>query len=101
MASSLLDRLRLLPAAAIDGRLLHGTRTETGQVFLVAAVTHEGGAVLGQREVPGKRGENAVIADLLAPLNVAGKMLTLDRLHTTKKTARLNTAPLSAQFTLI
>jgi hypothetical protein len=66
-----------------------------GQVFLVAAVTHDSGAVLGQRQVPDKRGENAVIADLLTPLDVAGMMLTLDALHTTKKTARLMTGPLN------
>lgn len=91
----------LLPAAAIDGKLLHGSRTLTGQVFLVAAVTHDRGVVLGQRQVPDKRGENAVIADLLAPLDVAGMMLTLDALHTNKKTARLITGPLHAHYTLI
>jgi predicted transposase YbfD/YdcC len=91
----------LLPAAAIDGKLLHGTRTEAGQVFLVAAITHDGGVVLGQRQVPDKRGENTVIADLLAPLDVAGMMLTLDALHTTKKTARLITGPLGAHYMLI
>jgi predicted transposase YbfD/YdcC len=91
----------LLPAAAIDGKLLHGTRTPTGQVFLVAAITHQRGVILGQRQVPNKRGENAVIADLLAPLDVAGMLLTLDALHTTKKTARLITGPLGAHYLLI
>jgi predicted transposase YbfD/YdcC len=91
----------LLPAAAIDGKLLHGSRTPTGQVFLVAAVTHDQAVILGQRQVPDKRGENAVIADLLTPLDVAGMMLTLDALHTTKKTARLITGPLNAHYTLI
>jgi predicted transposase YbfD/YdcC len=92
----------LLPAAAIDGKLLHGSRTKAGQVFLVAAVTHDRGAILGQRQVPDKRGENAVIADLLTPLDVAGMMLTLDALHTTRKTARLITGPLlKAHYMLI
>lgn len=91
----------LLPAAAIDGKLLHGARTADGEkVFLVAAVTHERAAVLGQRQVPDKRGENAVIADLLGPLDVAGMLLTLDALHTTKKTARLITGPLGAHYML-
>ncbi|GAA2532006.1 ISAs1 family transposase [Pilimelia columellifera] len=90
----------LLPAAAIDGKLLHGTRTPTGQVFLVAAITHHDGIVLGQRQVPDKRGETTVIADLLTPLPVAG-MLTLDALHTTKKTARLITGDLKAHYLLI
>ena len=91
----------LLPAAATDGKLLHGTRTPSGQVFLVAAVTHDRGIILGQRQVPDKRGENTVIAGLLAPLDVAGMMLTLDALHTTKKTARLITGPLAAHYMLI
>lgn len=91
----------LLPAAAIDGKLLHGSRTEAGQTFLVAAITHHDAVILGQRQVPDKRGENAVIADLLRPLEVAGMMLTLDALHTTKKTARLITGDLKAHYLLI
>jgi predicted transposase YbfD/YdcC len=91
----------LLPAAAIDGKLLHGTRTPTRQVFLVAAITHDRGVILGQRQVPDKRGENTVIADLLTPLDVAGMMITLDALHTMRKTARLITGPLKAHYLLI
>jgi hypothetical protein len=82
---------RLLPAVAVDGKLLHGTRTATGQVFLVGAVTHEKAVILGQRQVADKRGETTVTEDLLTPLDVAGMLLTLDALHTTKKTARLIT----------
>lgn len=91
----------LLPAVAIDGKLLHGTRTEAGQVFLVAAITHHGGVILGQRQVGDKRGENTVVADLLTPLDVAGTLLTLDALHTTKKTARLITGDLKAHYLLV
>jgi len=90
-----------IPAAAIDGKLLHGTRTSSGQVFLVAAVTHEKAVILGQRQVADKRGETTVTEDLLAPLDVAGMLLTLDALHTTKKTARLITGPLHAHYLLI
>jgi hypothetical protein len=91
----------LLSAAAVDGKLLHGTRTETGQVFLVGAVTHDRAVILGQRQVADKRGETTVTGDLLAPLDVAGMLLTLDALHTTKKTARLITGQLSAHYLLI
>jgi hypothetical protein len=48
-----------------------------------------------------KRGEGAVFADLLTPLDVAGVMITLDALHTTKKTARLITGPLNAHYMVI
>jgi predicted transposase YbfD/YdcC len=91
----------LLPAVAIDGKLLRGTRTAAGQVFLVGAITHDRGVVLGQRQVPDKRGETTVVAELLTPLDVAGMVLTLDALHTTKKTARLITGPLRAHYMLI
>jgi hypothetical protein len=91
----------LLPAVAIDGKLLHGTRTATGQVFLVAAVTHQRAVILGQRQVADKRGETSVTEDLLTPLDAAGMLLTLDALHTTKKTARLITGPLHAHYLLI
>ncbi|MFV2110596.1 ISAs1 family transposase [Micromonospora sp. LOL_015] len=90
-----------LPAAAIDGKLLHGTRTPTGQVFLVAAVTHDRAVILGQRQVADKRGEATATEDLLTPLNVAGMLLTLDALHTNRKTARLITGTLNAHYMLI
>ncbi len=91
----------LLPAAAVDGKLLHGTVTRTGRVFLVAAVTHSTGVVLGQAQIANKRGETTVTAGLLAPLDVAGMVLTLDALHTTKKTARMITGDLRAHYLLI
>lgn len=91
----------LLPAAAIDGKLLRGTVTATGRVFLVAAIGHRTGVVLGQRQVANKRGEGTVIESLLSGLDVTGMVLTLDALHTTKKTARLITGKLHAHYLLI
>jgi predicted transposase YbfD/YdcC len=91
----------LLPAAAIDGKLLHGTVTVAGRVFLVAAIGHRTGVVLGQRQVADKRGEGSAVPDLLGGLDVAGMVLTLDALHTTKKTARLITETLHAHYLLI
>lgn len=91
----------LLPGAAVDGKALRGARTATGRVFLVAAIAHRSGIILGQRQVPDKGGETTVVHDLLAPLDVAGMVLTLDALHTTKKTARLITGRLHAHYILI
>jgi predicted transposase YbfD/YdcC len=92
----------LLPGVAVDGKALRGARTGTGgRVFLVGAIAHQSGTVLGQRQVPGKRGEGTVVRDLLAPLEVAGMVLTLDALHTTKKTARMITGELHAHYILI
>jgi hypothetical protein len=74
----------LLPGAAVDGKALRGARTKAGRVFLVGAIAHVSGVVLGQRQVPDKRGEGTVVHELLAPLDVAGMVLTLDALHTSR-----------------
>jgi len=91
----------LLPAAAVDGKAARGARTATGPVFLVGAIAHVSGVVLGQRQVPGKKGEGAQVGPLLAPLDAAGMVFTLDALHTTKRTARLITEDLHAHYLLI
>lgn len=90
-----------LPGIAVDGKLLKGARTDNQRVFLVAAVTHHEAVVLGQRQVADKRGEGSAAHDLLRGLDIAGMVLTLDALHTTKKTARLITEELHAHYVLI
>ncbi|KAB1927202.1 ISAs1 family transposase [Micromonospora sp. ALFpr18c] len=91
----------LLPAAAIDGKLLRGSVTTGGRVFLVAAIDHSNGTILGQRQVADKRGENTALQPLLSGLDTTGMVFTLDALHTTKKTARLITEALNAHYILI
>lgn len=90
----------LLPAAAADGKLLHGTVTDDGRTFLVAVIDHATGAVLGQRQVADKRGENTALRPLLSGLK-PGMVFTLDALHTSRKTARLITGPLNSHYILI
>lgn len=92
----------LLPAVALDGKSLRGSATATGaRTFLVGAISHGTGVVLGQRQVPDKKGEGAEVEALLAPLDTAGMVFTLDALHTTKKTARLITQKLNAHYVLV
>jgi len=92
----------LLPAAAVDGKALRGSGTTTGtRTFLVGAISHVTGVVLGQRQVPTKKGEGGQVDALLAPLDAAGMVFTLDALHTTKKTARLITQKLRAHYVLV
>ncbi|WP_329428028.1 ISAs1 family transposase [Streptosporangium sp. NBC_01495] len=92
----------LLPGAALDGKALRGARTiDGGRVFLVGAISHEHGVILGQCQVAGKRGEGPAARALLPRLEVAGMVLTLDALHTTKATARLITQQLGAHYILI
>jgi predicted transposase YbfD/YdcC len=89
----------LLPAAAADGKLLHGSVTTASRTFLVAAIDHTTGTVLGQRQVADKRGENTALEPLLSGLDT-GRVWTLDALHTNKKTARLITGPLNSHYIL-
>jgi predicted transposase YbfD/YdcC len=91
----------VLPGAALDGKALRGARTEAGSVFLVGAIDHTSGAVLGQRQVPSKRGEGVAARDLLTGLNAPGMVWTLDALHTNKTTARLITKDLDGHYILI
>ncbi len=85
----------------MDGKALRGARTDAGRVFLVAAVAHNCGVVLAQRQVADKRGEGLAARDLLTGIDVAGMVLTLDALHTTRTTARLITGKLDAHYVLI
>jgi predicted transposase YbfD/YdcC len=92
----------LLPGAALDGKASRGARTTGGgRVFLVGAISHEHGVVLGQCQVGDKRGEGPAARTLLSRLDVAGMVLTLDALHTTKATARLITERLGGHYILI
>jgi hypothetical protein len=89
----------LLPAAAIDGKLLRGSVTTGGRMFLVAAIDHATGTILGQRQVADKRGENTVVEPLLSGMDPV-RVWTLDALHTNKKTARLITGRLNSHYIL-
>jgi hypothetical protein len=89
----------LLPGAAADGKLLHGSVTADTRTFLVAAIDHTTGMMLGQQQVADKRGESTTIEPLLSALP-AGIVWTLDALHTSKKTARLITGPLRGHYIL-
>jgi DDE_Tnp_1-associated/Transposase DDE domain len=97
----------LLPAAAADGKLLHGSVTTDGaRVFLVAAIDHATGTVIGQRQVADKRGENTALQPLLSGIprpcgpDSMPMVWTLDALHTTRKTARLITETLGDHYIL-
>lgn len=92
----------LLPGAALDGKVSRGARlAEGGRAFLVGAISHEHGVILGQCQVAGKRGEGSAARALLERLPVAGMVLTMDALHTTKATARLITERLGAHYVLL
>jgi predicted transposase YbfD/YdcC len=91
-----------LRGSALRGSGTRGSATTGGaRTFLVAAISHDTGVVLGQRQVLDKQGEGAQVEALLAPLDVTGMVITLDALHTTAKTARLITDTFGAHYMLV
>lgn len=73
-------------AIAIDGKTLRGSHRGQGNAAqIVAACTHDG-IVLAQDEIVGDDGEIPAAADLIERLDhdlgIAGRMLTMDALHT-------------------
>ncbi|MHB1421563.1 MAG: ISAs1 family transposase [Bacillota bacterium] len=68
---------------AIDGKKLRGARLENGKhVNLVAAVAHGSGEVLAQQEVDEKSNEIPAAEPLLNKIDIKGKVITADALHT-------------------
>jgi len=92
----------LLPAIAIDGKAVRGAIPAGGQIpFLLAAATHASAAtrqvatVVAERLIGAKTNEIPEVVPLLERLaglaSITGYVLTLDALHTVKKTAQFIT----------
>jgi len=82
---------RLAPgrAVAVDGKSLRGAVGEDGRaVHLLSALVHKEGVVIGQRAVDVKHHEIPEFQPLLEPLELAGKLVTADALHTQREHAR-------------
>jgi len=80
-----------LVGVAVDGKAVRGAKRADGtQVQLLAALRHDTGMVIGQRNVENdKTNEILAFAPLLEPINLAGRVVTADAIHTQKKAARL------------
>lgn len=70
-------------AIAIDGKTLCGTKAE-GQkpIHLVAALLHKEGIVAAQKQVIEKSNEITAFQPLLDKLDIEGKVITADAIHT-------------------
>ena len=76
-------------AIAIDGKTVKGAKRDNGtQVHLLSAVLQDQGVTIAQREVGEKTNEIPELKPLLKPLDIAGRVVTADPLHTQRKTAR-------------
>ena len=87
--SSWVCRLYSGNAIGLDGKTLRGAhRTDGTQVHLLSAFIHQEGVTIAQREVPAKTNEIPEAKPLLAPLDLQGKVVTADALHTHENLAR-------------
>jgi predicted transposase YbfD/YdcC len=90
-------------AVAVDGKAVRGTRHARGDGqarHLLAAVDQQAGAVLAQAEVDGKTNEITAFAPLLAPLDLAGAVVTADALHAQREHARFLVIEKNAHYIL-
>lgn len=75
-------------AVAFDGKTIRGARRPDGtQVHLLSAVLHSSGVTIAQVEVDSKSNEIPAASLLLEPLDLAGRCVTADALHTQKELA--------------
>lgn len=80
---------RPMSGIAIDGKSLHGSKTEDlPALHLLSAFSHELGTVLGEVEVDGKTNEIKAIHPLLANLVLDGQVITVDALLTQRAIAQ-------------
>jgi hypothetical protein len=95
------DRRRRAQAVAVDGKALRGTRPAGGDgrpVHLLACMDHATRAVLAQHQVGGAPEEVPAFAPLLAPLDLAGAVVTVDALQTHPEAAEFLVAGKQAHY---
>ena len=91
-------------ALAVDGKAVRGTRhaSSDGQAaHLLAVADQQASVVLGQASVDGKTNEITCFAPLLAPLDLAGCVITADALHTQREHAQFLVSGKNAHYILV
>jgi predicted transposase YbfD/YdcC len=90
-------------AVAVDGKAVRGTRHASGDGqarHLLAVADQQAGAVLAQAEVDGKTNEITCFAPLLAPLDLAGAVVTADAMHAQREHAQFLVTKKNAHYIL-
>jgi len=89
----------LLPAVAVDGKMLRGARTsDKRQVHLLSAFTFAEGVTIAQRAMEDKSNEITAFRPLLEGLELTDVVLTADAMHTQRDHARFLIEENSAHF---
>ena len=92
-------RIHLARALAADGKRIRGAnRNGGGHHETVALAGHETGAPFALLNFGDEGGETAAAQDLLERSDIRGRVITLDALHTTRKTAKLITQRCGADY---
>ena len=87
---------------AVDGKTMCGAlRPDGTQVHLLSAFLHRQGITVAQLEVGEKTNEIPEIKRLLQPLDIAGRVVTADALHTQKETARFIVEDKKADYVFV
>jgi len=73
---------------AIDGKTVRGASRYGSKVHLLSAFLHDQGVTVNQVAVPENTNEITMIKVLLDPLELHGKVITADAMHTQRETAR-------------
>jgi hypothetical protein len=74
---------------AIDGKTLRGSKNgDTKAVHLVAALLHDQGVTIAQQQVDEKSNEITAVEPLFESVDISGKVVTADAMHTQTKLAR-------------
>jgi hypothetical protein len=89
-------------AVAVDGKAVRGAVGKDGkQVHLLGALVHKQAVVIGQRQVDGKHNEITEFKPLLEPLDLKGKVVTADAMHTQCDHARFLVEEKGADYLFI
>lgn len=79
-----------LEPVAIDGKTLNGSvKQGATEAHLLSALSQRLAIVLGQVTIPDETNEIGVLPQLLTLMGVAGRVFTMDALHTQRETAQL------------
>jgi hypothetical protein len=88
-------------AVAVDGKTLRGSSGADGKpVHLVSAFLQHEKMVIGQRQIDKKSNEITAFKPLLEPLDLEGKIITADAMHTQVEHARFIVEDKKANYIL-
>ncbi|GAA2436636.1 ISAs1 family transposase [Actinomadura vinacea] len=89
-------------AAAVDGKTIRDSRHRDGATtYLLAAALHGHQAVVAQRQIDAKSNEIPAFVPLLTGLDLTGKIVTADALHTQREHARHLVQDRDADYILV